>query len=321
VGKPALFRGDFAVAAKVTKTPVVISRSEEEILKAVHFYRYMTALDVAHLLYSPSTLRRVREALARLCGGADFQSNQYLYRFRMPSVEKGNPERIYTLGMRGREFLVQELGIPVDWHVRPEKGIHLGFSQLMHNLVLTRILVAARSWSVVTADFRLTDTRICYEMGSNPISIDVDTEGKREKVSVIPDAWLLFEKLTKGVMEYVSPVLLEIDRGTMYRQRFKRHVLSRIEFVASGDYRRVFGQEAVVIAYATTGATGEMQEGRRRALCRWTMEALKDSSRESWAEVFRFCSLSYGDIYERDFFQQLAWYMPDWEKAVGLFGE
>jgi hypothetical protein len=140
-------------------------------------------------------------------------------------------------------------------------------------------------------------------------------------VSVIPDAWLLFERLKNGVREYVFPVLLEIDRGTMYRQKFKQHVLSRIEFVASGEYRRVFGQEAVVIAYATTGATGEMQEGRRRALCSWTMEALKDSGRDSWAEVFRFCSVSYGDIYESGFFKNLAWYRPDSEMAVGLFGD
>jgi hypothetical protein len=217
--------------------------------------------------------------------------------------------------------LIEELETPVNWYVRPEKGIHLGFSQLMHNLVLTRLLVASRSWGAVTADISLSETKICYEMGGDAVSVDVAAKGKMEKVSVIPDAWLLFEKLKKGMREYVSPVLLEIDRGTIYRQRFKRHVLSRIEFVASGEYRRVFGQEAVVIAYATTGATGEMQQGRRKALCAWTMEALKDSGRESWAEVFRFCSVSYGDIYERGFFKNLAWYMPDSEKPVGLFGE
>jgi protein involved in plasmid replication-relaxation len=309
------------VVVKRTKAPIVLSRDDEEILKAVHFYRYMTARDVAHSLFPPPTLRRVRDSLVRLCGGDDFKGNQYLYRFRMPKAEAGNPERIYTLGSRGREFLVQELGVAINWHVRPEKGIHLGFSQLMHNLVLTRVLVATRSWAVQSPDFRLIEVRICYEMGSNPVSIDVETEGKMEKVSVIPDAWILFERLKKGEREYVFPVLLEIDRGTMYRQRFKRHVLSRIEFVASGEYRRVFGQEAVVIAYATTGATGEMQEGRRRALCSWTMEALKDSGRESWAEVFRFCSLSYGDIYERNFFQSLDWYRPDLEKVAGLFGD
>jgi hypothetical protein len=310
-----------AVVVGKSKKQVVLTHGDEEILKAVHFYRYMTALDVAHLLYSPTSLRRVRDILARLCGGDDFQGNQYLYRFGMPKTEAGNPERIYTLGSRGREFLVQELGVAVNWHVRPEKGIHLGFSQLMHNVTLTRVLVAARRWASLSPGFRLSEVRICYELGEDPVSVDVETQGKREKVSVIPDAWLLFEKAHGDAREYVFPVLLEIDRGTMYRQRFKRHVSSRIEFVSSGEYRRVFGQEAVLVAYATTGATGEHSEGRRKALCSWTMEALRDSGRESWADAFRFCSLSYGAIYEKHFFENLVWYRPDSEKGVGLFEE
>ena len=309
------------MAVKRDIEPVVLNRDDEEILKAVHYYRFMTALDVAHLIFSPSALRRVRDSLVRLCGGDDFQGNQYLYRFRMPKTQAGNPERIYTLGSRGREFLVQELGESINWHVRPEKGIHLGFSQLMHNLVLTRVLVAARKWADGQPDFRLIEVRICYEMSGSAAATGGERQGKSDHVSVIPDAWLLFEKLKNGVREYVFPVLLEIDRGTMYRQRLKRHILSRIEFVGSGEYGRVFGQEAVVIAYATTGATGEMQDGRRKALCAWTMEALKDSGRESWTEVFRFCSLAYGDIYESGFLENLAWYRPDSEKPMNLFVE
>ena len=279
------------MVVKRDKEPVVISRGDEEILKAVRFYRYMTALDVAHLLYSPASVRRVRKILARLCGGADFQGNQYLYRFRMPKIEAGNPERIYTLGSRGREFLIQQLGIAVNWHVRPEKGIHLGFSQLMHNLALTRVLVATRIWATKSADLNLSDVRTCYDLGHSSPGFDEETREKKEKLSAIPDGWLLFEKLKKGVREYVSPVLLEIDRGTMQRLRFKRHILSRVECVESGEYRRVFGQEAVVIAYATTGATGEIKEGRRRSLCSWTMEALKETGRERWSGAFRFCSV------------------------------
>jgi hypothetical protein len=211
--------------------------------------------------------------------------------------------------------------VQVGWYFRPKKVKHFGFNVVLHNLILTRFLVAASRFAALAPDFRLSQVRICYELGASVVSVDIETQGKREKVSVIPDGWLLFEKLKEGVREYVQPVLLEIDRGTMFRERFKRHVLSRIEFVASGEYRRVFGQEAVVIAYATTGATGEMLEGRRRALCAWTMEALKDSGRESWAEVFRFCSVSYGDIYESGVFKNLAWYRPDSEKRVGLFEE
>ena len=33
--------------------PYILGRRGEEILRSVHFYRYMAALDVAHLLFSP----------------------------------------------------------------------------------------------------------------------------------------------------------------------------------------------------------------------------------------------------------------------------
>jgi hypothetical protein len=309
------------VALKRHRKPVCLSHGDEEILKAVHFYRYMTALDIAHLLYSPTSLRRVRDILARLCGGADFQENQYLYRFRMPSVEAGNPERIYTMGNLGRDFLSRELGFSVNRHVRSSSGAHLSFSQVVHNLVLTRVLVAAQTWASGNPDISISAVRICYEFGGSVTTVDIDEMGKREKVSVVPDAWLLFEKLENGKVVEHLPLLLEIDRGTMYRQRLKRHVLSRIEFVRSGEYRRVFGTEAVVIAYVATGVTGEAHEGRRMSLCSWTMEALKDTRREDWASVFRFCSVSLDKIYMAPLFDEDVWYRPDLGEPVGLFGE
>ncbi len=53
----------------------------------------------------------MRELLPALAGGADYQTNQYLYRFPLPQV--GNPERVYTLGSRGRDYLTSELGLSV----------------------------------------------------------------------------------------------------------------------------------------------------------------------------------------------------------------
>lgn len=71
----------------------------------------------------------------------------------------------------------------------------------------------------------------------------------------------------------------------MFKKRFKEHVASRIDFVRGGAYREMFGQEAVVIAYATTSARGEHLDGRRRALAEWTQELLKEQRREAWARV------------------------------------
>ena len=306
-------------AGRVRKPPVVLTRRFEDILKAVNFYRYMTALDIAHLLFSPSALVRVRARLTELSGG-DFVQNEYLYRLRLANIPRGNPERIYTLGAKGRSYLTNVLGVPVIWHFEPKKVEHFGFNVVMHNLVLTRFLVSASRFATLAPEMRLAETRTCYELGASPVSVEIEVKGKREKVSVIPDGWLMFEKLGDGRHAHWFPVLVEIDRGTMFRERFKRHIRSRIEFVESGEYNRIFKTEAVVIAYAATGPVGELTEGRRKALVRWTMEALREAHRVDWAGVFRITSLSFGEIYASPLFEGRVWYRPDQDTPVRLFG-
>jgi hypothetical protein len=150
------------------------------------------------------------------------------------------------------------------------------------------------------------------------VNVDLEEKGRKEKLAVVPDAWLYFEKGGSGKPEWF-PVLVEIDRGTMFKERFKKHVLSRVEFVRSGGYRQMFGQEAVMIAYATTGARGEASEGRRKALCQWTQEALREVGKENWGSIFRFTSFSLEKIYKANLFEEKVWYMPGEERPAGLF--
>jgi hypothetical protein len=214
--------------------PVVLTERIEEILRAVHLYRYMTARDVTRLLYSPSSLKYVGRTLSALAGNEDFRTNQYLYRFCLPSTAVGTKERIYTLGVKGRDLLRSGLGLPVDWYFRPYKVRHLSYSHVLHNLVLTRFLVAAAAFAKNVENFRLCQTRTGYELSKVPPSVTLNQEGKKELIKVIPDAWLLFERIRTGVHDAYFPVLLEIDRGREYQQKFKQHVRSRIEFVKKG---------------------------------------------------------------------------------------
>jgi hypothetical protein len=100
-----------ALARKPAKKPIIINRRIEEILRTIHFYRYMTALDVANLLYSPSSLTYVRSLLSSLAGDADFKTAQYLYRFPLPNMSLGGTTRIFTLGSKGRDYLANEVGV------------------------------------------------------------------------------------------------------------------------------------------------------------------------------------------------------------------
>jgi hypothetical protein len=295
----------------------ILSGKEEEILRAVHFFRYMTVLDVCYFLYSPSVISYVRKILSRMAGGGDNVGNQYLYRFSLPSMSVGNPQRIYTLGSKGRDFLVDVKGMDVGWYFRPYKVKHLSFSKIVHNLFLTRVVVAATRWAGLSEDVELVKVRTCYELGGGGEEGEKGKGGKGEGPSVIPDAWLLFEK--KGAKKVRFPVLLEIDRGTAYREKFKSHVAARMAYVRKGgEYSRVFGTETVVIAYATTGESREYMETRRRSMCSWTMEALKERGSESWAPVFRFCCVGLDEVYDSRLFDSAMWYRPDQEKPVRL---
>jgi hypothetical protein len=219
-----------AVGGRKSRKPFVLGKRGEEILQAVRFYRYMTALDVCYLMYSPNALTHARAVLADLCGGADFVENQYLYRFRLPDVALGN-QKVYTLGSRGRDFLESELGLSASWYFRPEKVRHLSYGQIMHSLALTRFLVAARRFAGLSSgEFKIGEIRICYDLAVAAGSVSVGVGERAEAVPVIPDAWMTIE-WQRGGRRVTFPVLLEIDRGTMFKRRFKRHVRSRIEFV------------------------------------------------------------------------------------------
>jgi hypothetical protein len=114
-------------------------------------------------------------------------------------------------------------------------------------------------------------------------------------------------------------VLLESDRGTEYKRKFKEHVAERIAFIKSGGYEKMFGTKAVIIAYVTSAQSWEAGEVRRRSMCSWTQEVLKERRRESWASVFRFISCMLDDMYTPGKLDGKVWYRPDQDTPVGLF--
>jgi hypothetical protein len=295
------------------KPPLILDHKAERILRAISFCRYMGALDVSYLLYSPGALARVRKTLLALSGGGDFVAREYLYRFQLPG--EGNPQRVYTLGSRGRDYLANEVGIPVSWHFRPEAVKHFSHAHVVHSLLVTRVMVAAAVWARGQDWIRLADRRISYELWDKPPIVEIAAEGGPKQVKVIPDAWFLFER-HDGKR---ASVLLEIDRGREYQAAFKAHVAARIAFIVSGQYERVFGTRGVTIAYATTGERPEYRQSRLLAMCQWTKEVLASQGRAEWANVFRFCHLSLDETFELPLFDGPAWRRIGSEKPVPLF--
>src|SRR5688572_14970170 len=128
---------------------------EEQILRTIHYYRYITAQDVLTLHFPPTLKKYNQSLLASLAGNTDLDTHNYLCRFTLPSLHKRSQEKVYVLGSRGRRVL-QALGLPVSWYFRPHKLKFLSYSYVIHNLILTRFLVACEQWTREHPTYSLT---------------------------------------------------------------------------------------------------------------------------------------------------------------------
>jgi hypothetical protein len=132
-------------------------------------------------------------------------------------------------------------------------------------------------------------------------------------VIVIPDAWLLFHKFKKKKDSW-HPVMLEIDRGTEQQKFFKRQVRARSLFLVSSGYKKLFGTNKGVIAYATTG-----NEHRRNTMRAWTQQVLAELDLKRLSSRFLFCNLT--PSWEQDahsVFLALKWYRVKDKNPVAL---
>jgi hypothetical protein len=224
-----------------------------------------------------------------------------LCRFDLPATGRQRPEKIFVLGAKGKRLL-QAKGLPAAWYFRPNKLKFLSFSYVIHNLILARTMIAAAQWAKTHPAYSLRQTQICYELS-----------GK-----VIPDGWLRFSKQTSDG-SYAQPVIIELDRGMEYKDKFRKHVRGRINYVQSGEYTKTFNSKVVTIAYLTTGQTPEYRVQRQKTMCLWICELLKEMRLEDWTNVFKVASVQFQNIYDNSLFEKDIWYKPDSSTAVKLF--
>jgi hypothetical protein len=302
-----------------------LTQREEAILRALVTLRYATRLDIAHLpVCAALSESYVRKLLANLAGGKDKLVNQYLCRFPRPQTKPGSIEKVYALGAMGRKYLITTLGERVDWWYSPLRGRPQSFSYLLHQLILTRLVCAAWHWSTQQSEFTLVQHRLSYELARTAPTVSMEKDDQQIPVTVVPDAFLLFERSDGAKF----PVLVEIDRGTEYQERFKHHVRARLRLVKSGAYERSFGLAAFCcFAYATTGLTPEYRESRLTTMRQWTKEVVEEEIKgkhlQAWMGKFLFSTLVYEHIYEQAnaLFTKNLWYRPDSLIPIALLSE
>jgi hypothetical protein len=299
-------------------SPLTLSEPQEKILRATHFYRFLAAQDICRLHWSLSSLTYVRDLLANLA------KLKYLYRFAQPSLSKGGAvENTYTLGCKGREYVERILGLPVFSYYRPHKLRHASYGAVVHNLILSRTLIAASLWAKKQPNFKLVKTHISHELARKAPSIEITNDkGERDKVKVIFDGFLLFQKLNNDKHERFYQILLEIDRGTEFKQRLVKSIQARLEFVKDHKaYSSLFGTTPsnVIIAYITTGDRPEYRATRRKAMCEYTRQILAQYDHNNLNCCFRFCSVVASEIYNIPLFEGAGWFKPGESSPVSLF--
>jgi hypothetical protein len=258
---------------KAKRLPLTLSSRQEEIIRTIGLYRYMTALDVCRLHYSIHSLSHVREILSELAGGEDYKEQQFLYRFPLPDSSRGNREKIYTLGSKGLALL-KNLGLSADWYFRPHKVRNFSHSHILHNIILTRIVISAHIFSRNQPDYTLMQSRLCYELARESAMYKVDKDG-RTKALAIPDAHLFFQRQSDNDG---YPLLVELDRGMEEKSLFQKHVRARLAFIRGdpSDYAKVFGTRSVKVCYLTTGRLPQYRETRRKIITAWAQAVLQE---------------------------------------------
>lgn len=311
--------------------PFILNSKEERILQAVHDVEIVTLDDIIHLLqFSKKSRNHVGAIMRKLSGGRDYDDQQYLYRAPLPFSAKGAKTRVFCLGARAREVLAIE-----DAH-RPSKFRYHAYSPILHDLMLSRFLVVATTYFAAHTDYKLLETRTCYQLACNPPSISINQNGQKTTITVVPDAWLDIERVSDGK---VYPLWIEIDRSTENYQKFKKLVRNRLAVVNSRQYEKTFNTRDVLLCYVTTAATPELADIRLHNMLRWTEELLphkhlltkKDEitpadelllkEREQWASLFRFTTVEYEKMYDQPhrLFTDPVWSKPDETEQIPLF--
>jgi Replication-relaxation len=310
--------------------PFILNSKEERILQTVHDVELVTLDDIIHLLqFSKKSRNYVGAIMRKLSGGRDYDDQQFLYRQPLPIAAKGTKERVYCLGAKAWEFLA------IEDAYHPAKFRHLSYSPILHDLMLSRFLTLATTYFAAQTDYKLLETRTCYQLARNPPRITVVSQRKETAITVIPDAWLHITQVRDGIEH---ALWIEVDRSTENIQKFKSLVRNRLALVKSRQYEKLFNTKAVLLCYVTAG-TPEQTDIRLDNMLRWTEDVLphKDvvtkedeltpadkvrlKEREQWASLFRFATVEYEKMYDQPhrLFTEPVWYKPDEPDPVLLF--
>jgi Replication-relaxation len=277
-------------------TPVKIRKAWEKILVALALFDYLTAYQLARLLYSLASISRVRKELKSLAAASLVLSL---------GGRAVNLPLVYTLSSKGRQCAAS-LGVSASRRLRPSEEKDKGYNPyfLKHTIAVTDVLIAARLLSQTVPHIELTRMLTEREL-KRKIYVELP-----EKVCIEPDAsceFLLTETWHNPPQTWKDFFHIEVYRNLPPAEwRFKQKVTGYVTYATSGQHEALFHTPALSIT--VFAATKQMAA----TLKRWTEEALQEMERPEEGEWFFFCSLDTATASPEDMFLS-----PVWEQAFG----
>lgn len=275
-----------------------LSGSDDQLLRAVYAYHFLTVDQVVRLFYRHGSLAYVRVRLKRLA------DEGYLQRLRLPQPTSGNPPWIYTLAQHGASYL-KASGCTEFVSFRDDAQQH-SWLFLHHTLAVNDVLIAAALLTRVVPEVTLVDMRHERTLRHYPVKVAID--GGRETMTLVPDGWLDFHVRASTRVS----VLLELDMGTIEQKAFKRKLRGLLAFLA-GPYQEAFGSASVSVAFATTAGAARAERIRV-----WIEQVLREQRSEQEAELFLVANLPTGELDPNVVFCLPYWRSPFSSSVVSL---
>ncbi|MEV5879859.1 replication-relaxation family protein [Streptomyces sp. NPDC052101] len=278
---------------------------DEEILRAINRFQYITAAQVGRLLY-PDQHDENRYVQRRLRSLAEAG---YLLRLReLPTPRIGSAPHVFTLADRGRRFVAGRGDLLASSYYRPseERAKAQDNPFMEHTLAAVDVLVAAER---LCRGFQVSMPRLLIERQLKRSGVRVQPAGRPDapRVAVIPDAWF---QLTGVGCDPVS-IALELDRGTEGQKHWRRKIAALTAW-AEGPYRRAFETDNLTVAVAVPTTA------RRVQLSEWTAQELESIGRAEVSDIFLFSEASPVETDPFELFFSLCWYPAGQDYAVSL---
>lgn len=249
--------------------PFIITEVYFKLLVGIARYHLVTAAQLCRLYYSRGTITTVKTRLKRLV------DEGYILALNMPT-SRGNAAHVYMLARRGIYALIDMGYDNASFRPSTEREKEKNYLYLYHCLETNDFLIAAAKLGETPPLCSLIEMRHDRELKRTPFVVSVDAQGKDEKITIIPDGFLVF-----GSPNGDLHVWLELDRGTVEAKNFRKKVRAIVTFVHGGEYEKAFGTNDLTIAIATTA--GEIRAGH---LLKWIELELTSLGKAGYAGIF-----------------------------------